>query len=220
MGMYGPRPPRKLRGEKRVRRQFCTFPERVGSAGVREGAYRICWNCGWRPNKDRDSLGEGFGVNSVAFSNVLTGGTATASTEDGSNTADKAVDGSTTTYWLATTTPAYWDYDLGSGNTAIVSKLTIRPYYSSYAAVKNWELLGSMDGSDYRIIDTGQCDDETGSQTFDILNGWPNRYYRLNIVNTWDSGLNPGIYELSLVGGDYYPDVSSGCPFCGSRNYA
>ena len=215
--MYGPTGPRKLRGDKRVLRQACRFPNRMGTAG-REGNYYICWNCGWRANKDRDALGPGSGVSSVAFPNVLTGGTASASTENGSNTADKAVDGSTTTYWEATATPATWTYDLGAGNTAVVTILKIRPYFSTNAAVKDWVLWLSQDGETLEYVDEGQVANSDELQTFEINGCWKARYFHVEITSTW--GGNPAVYEFDMREGLYYPSVSSGCPFCGCRNYA
>ena len=219
MAMYGPTGPRKLRGDKRIQRQPCSFPDRVGEAG-REGGYRVCWNCGFRPNVDRDALGPGSGVTAVAFTDLLTGGTATASSEDGANVADNAIDGSSSTRWAASSSaPGWWQYDLGSGNDANFNYIKITPYYaSSNSAVKDWELYGSADGSKWNFIDDGQLLNTSGERTIEVYNCWKHRYFRFWVLSTWAG--NPSICELEALEGLYYPSVTSGCPFCGCRNYA
>ena len=68
-----------------------------------------------------DALAQAAYVTNDGYTtNVLTGGTASASTTyDGSRTPSKALDGDTATQWTPNNSafPQYWQYDLGSGVT-------------------------------------------------------------------------------------------------------
>lgn len=92
---------------------------------------------------------------------LMTGGTASASTTHTTYTADKAFT-SSTDYWYSSSTsiaPPHWvKYDLGSGNTATPRFLKMTPYSPAYAGGSNpyfptdCELQGSDDDSTWTTL--------------------------------------------------------------------
>ena len=99
-------------------------------------------------------------------SNFLTGGTASASSyENASYLPSYAVDFNLATAWASTwqaSFPQYWLYDLGSGTTRSVDKISFTPVANSNGVfMKTWELYGSNDNSSYTFIASSSISNTT-----------------------------------------------------------
>ena len=137
---------------------------------------------------------------------LCTGGAATASSANGSNTPSNGFDDSTSTKWQAslTATPQWLKYQLSVE--AAVSKLRLRPDYSAIGVVlliKNFKLYGSNDDSAWDLLLT----DATSSNSdqwfeFAFFNATDYRYYKLEIIDHWHtpfSGYFTGVKEMEMM---------------------
>jgi hypothetical protein len=107
--------------------------------------------------------------------------TVTASSyQDSSRVPAKAFDGDTDTYWLATSSSNEWlKFDYG-GTKRTVTKLRIYLDSTDDLQVKNFQLQGSDDGSQWTTLATGRTTlGAYGWQEWDVPSPRQYRYYRL-----------------------------------------
>ncbi len=130
---------------------------------------------------------------------VLTGGTASASTDRGGTTyaASKAVDGDAGTRWATTdyAVPGWWQYDLGSGVTKQVSRVGF--YLASTERTYNFTTQGSNDGTSWTTLYTGVGADNTSWQYFEFANSTGYRYWRIAISTVY-AGVVCSITEIAM----------------------
>ncbi|MFZ2882198.1 MAG: discoidin domain-containing protein, partial [Candidatus Moraniibacteriota bacterium] len=134
---------------------------------------------------------EVYEKNNPAFglTNLLTGGTTSASSTFPGFTPDMAVDGSTSagsTWYTNIGPPAWWQYDFGEGNEQVLSKFEI---LSSTTELKDFKIQASNNGVDFVDLYIGQYGSSGTFETFEFVNANLYRYYR--------------IYVLSINGGSY-----------------
>jgi hypothetical protein len=128
-------------------------------------------------------------------SDILTGGTATASDYFGSQTPNLAVDNNEATYWWTSLAPSqWWKYDLGAGVTKTVTKLRMKSYSER---AKDFTLAGSNNDAAWTDIYTGQHTNDDNWQDFTFANTTAYRYYRITFSSVWSS--TPGIYEIEMI---------------------
>ena len=144
-------------------------------------------------------------VASVAYGpDILTGGTASADSEEVGSEADKACnnDGGTTRWNTPNVVyPHWWKYDLGAAVTKTVRKLRIWPRAAPDAFLKNFTLHGSNNNSDWTLIYTGLKANTGVWEDFTFANGTAYRYYKINITDNWDAA-NPNycqVYEFEMM---------------------
>ncbi|SPK73723.1 conserved protein of unknown function [Cupriavidus taiwanensis] len=125
----------------------------------------------WRINVSADNGGANLSIGDLslyvagAASHASTGGTPSASTVNGSQTADKGFDETSSTYWQATTSTGWLRYQYASAVDIAIYGVT-----SSNQAVnqapKAWTLEWSDDGSAWTVADTvvGQTNWSTQTQ--------------------------------------------------------
>jgi len=132
---------------------------------------------------------------------ILTGGTATASTEAAPSYYDHyAVDDNDSTGWLSINsaegkvpgTPQWWKYDLGEGNEAIVSKIRIEsnPYSYLYPPT-DFLIQGSNNDSDWDTLETVSGISSWAVSTWkewEFTNTTAYRYYRIYITDGLGTG--------------------------------
>lgn len=144
------------------------------------GAHRY-----WRINVTATPFGGWVIVDEMELRSAVSGadqtgsGTATASTTNGSDTADKAFDDLPTTsfsYWrsLNTSFPEWLQYDFGAGNEIQIVEYTIRAATSSQTrAPSSFTFEYSDDGTNWTVVDTQSglswASDET--KTFAVATG-------------------------------------------------
>jgi hypothetical protein len=134
-------------------------------------------------------------------SNILTGSTPTASSDQGASyNAAKAIDGNTATWWNALGWAPQWiKFDLGAGVTKIPTKYTIYAIASAGYNPKSWTFDGSNDNSNWTTMDTQTniSNWATSSyRTFTFSNTTAYRYLRLYI--TLEQGANyVAIFEMT-----------------------
>ena len=128
-------------------------------------------------------------------SDVITGGTVSCDTQyDGTTYAcTNSVDRNESTFWMTTKTanPHWWKYDLGSGVSKSIDKLSIMVRNDgSGAQLKDFTFQGSNDGTSWTTIGTSQAADlATGYQDFTYTNPNSYRYYTATSTgNTWNTG--------------------------------
>jgi len=122
----------------------------------------------------------------VYGSDILTGGTASASSEyGGTYSVDYACDNNETTRWSTTETacPHWWKYDLGAEVTKIVQKVRIKTYDGQ---VKDFKLQGSNNDSDWDDLHTGQHADDSNWEDYVFSNSTAYRYYRIYITTSFN----------------------------------
>lgn len=143
------------------------------------------------------------------LSDFLTGGTASAVSVNGTQTAAKAFDNDTATFWQSDasgTYPKWLKYDLGSGVTKIAAQYTIHASNIVGHPV-SWTFEGSNDDSAWTTLDT-QTGQEWSSKTTQTYNSFTNtngyRYYKL-AINSIHSGNNATVYEMEAMESDTPP---------------
>lgn len=137
---------------------------------------------------------------------LCTGGTATASSTNGSNTPANGFDDDTGTKWQAslTSSPQWLKYQLSTASA--VSKLRLRPDYSAIGSVlliKNFKLYGSNNDSAWDLLLT----DATSSNSdqwfeYEFANEAQYLYYKLEIIDHWYtpfSGYFTGVKEMEMM---------------------
>ena len=140
--------------------------------------------------------------------NFATNGTATTSSQNLPNEgAAKAFDGNTGTKWYNTGTPppGWLQYNFGAG----VQRTMVQYAITSANDVqqrdpKDWQLLGSNDGSTWTALDTRTNQTFASrnlTQSYNTTNTSAYQYYRLNILtNFGGSGYGLQLSELALLG--------------------
>jgi len=114
----------------------------------------------------------------------FTGGTASASTAFGANTAAQGVDNNNSTYWQADEAgsgdPSTWKYDLGSGNGVALVKYSMRARATGGRWPTDWTFEGSNNDSSWTTLDTKSSETFTNGQRreFTFTNTTSYRYYR------------------------------------------
>ena len=146
--------------------------------------------------------------NAVYGSNVITGGTPTADSElNSSRAATKAVDGDTVTLWTSTNTafPHWWKYDLGSGVTKVITKISIETNEISvipigppdvYTTIKDFTFKGSNDNSNWDTLYTGVVVGAYGMQDYTFTNTTAYRYFLVNITSNYRGDSYAGFFEI------------------------
>jgi len=133
-------------------------------------------------------------VPAYGVTNLFTGGTPSVSSINSGNAA-RVVDGFTATDWLSNGAPAWFKYDLGSGNDAAISKLRIYPRNDGgNRNIKNYEIYGSTNNSDWDLLHSDTFPNGAASwEDIEFSNSTSYRYIRLDILNTYTN--YPGINE-------------------------
>lgn len=137
---------------------------------------------------------------------VLTGGTASADVADTGYEASKAVDGTATASarWMTTDTalPHWWQYDLGSSNEKVVTKLRINLYWdASGQGFKDFSIQGSQNLVDWTSVYTGQAVEGANEawHEFNFINDTAYRYYRINITGSYRGDGLVQINEVEMM---------------------
>lgn len=115
----------------------------------------------WRLNVSAINGGANLSVAELGLyvaggaSSAATGGTPSASTSNGAQTADKAFDANTSTYWQATTTSGQLQYQFASAVDITSYQVSARNDANQPTlAPKTWTLQYSDDGSAWTTVDT------------------------------------------------------------------
>jgi hypothetical protein len=124
---------------------------------------------------------------------VFIGGIASASSTYSSWVPSQVVDGNTSTNWYAySDEDEWWQYDLGAGNETQILKIVLYPVWNR---LKDFNFLGSNNGTDWTILLEGVC--SSNPSTFEFENSTKYRYYRLHIINDlYTETAYTGIKEL------------------------
>ncbi|WP_184847272.1 GH92 family glycosyl hydrolase [Allocatelliglobosispora scoriae] len=128
----------------------------------------------------------------------LTGGTITASAENGTNeNAAKLVDDTSLSKWLAFATTATLSYQFGGGASQVVKQYTLTSADDVPGRdPKNWTLQGSTDGTTWVTLDTRSnldFSDRRQTRAFVVANNTAYSRYRLQIT------ANHGAAETQLA---------------------
>jgi len=122
-------------------------------------------------------------------------------------------DNAGTTFESASSDWPHWvKIDFGSGVTKQIRRTTINPQVPGGGArVKNFQIQGSNNDSDWTTVYTGQVANSSGVQTFSFSNTTSYRYYRLYVTSNWDAGTpnRIGIVEWELIEGIINTEVLS-----------
>jgi hypothetical protein len=139
----------------------------------------------------------------TAMVNLAFSGTSTASFNQGSATegSAKAFDTDPGSKWYGYNAPTGWlQYDFGSSNAQVVKRYTINVADVATRDPKNWNFLGSQDGSTWTTLDSQSNQAfsvRMQIKTYNIANTTAYRYYRLDVTaNNGATGL--AISELGL----------------------
>ena len=122
------------------------------------------------------------------YTGDLTGsGTASASSEYGSEVAANAFDDNTGTDWGANDPIPQWlKYDFGSSNEKTIQRYPIRTYVNDFRLPDDWTFEGSNNDSTWTTLDTrtnaGLADSTW--YTYDFSNSTAYRYYRIYITGS------------------------------------
>jgi hypothetical protein len=135
-------------------------------------------------------------------SDILTGSTATSSTDQGAAyDASKAIDGNVVTFWNSYGFPPQWiEFDLGSGVTKVPAKYTIYGIAGADYNPKSWTFEGSNDNSNWTTLDTQtNIANWTTStyKTFTFANATGYRYLRLYVTAQQQNVTYPAIFEMT-----------------------
>lgn len=149
-------------------------------------------------------FGLGFHYAQADYSADITGsGSCTSDTYYGGGyECDKAFDDNTGTAWSSTLTayPHWIRYDLGGGNAADVTKLTLKMTVDGSNTTKSFELTGSNDDAIFDSVYTGQlAENNTDVQVFTFSNGTAYRYYKLNFTDAWGATNGTNIVEMEMM---------------------
>lgn len=112
----------------------------------------------WRLNVTANNGGAALAIAEIAMftagaaSTATTGGTPSASTTSGAQTASLAFDGSTSTYWQATTTTGTIQYQFASA--VDITSYTVTNNTTPSNAPNAWTFEYSDDGSSWTVADT------------------------------------------------------------------
>lgn len=146
-------------------------------------------------NEIYNSADDYYSPYSSSATDILTGGTASASGYFDVQYPSLAVDNNDGTFWSVNAAPPqWWKYNLGSGVTKTVTKLRLRPYGS---LVKDFVLAGSNNDSDWTDIYTGQHANDNAWEEYNFSNSTAYRYYRITISTAWGSIV--AIHEIEMM---------------------
>ncbi len=171
---------------------------------VQIGTYPVdvIYGTGFGDEGASSAVGEFLGVKYTA--DIATSGSASASNyTNASYIPSYAFDDNNVTSWLVSTTTTSWlQYDLGSGNEAIVYEYSIRDGYDVTANPKDWTFQGSLDGNTWVTLDTRNAqmnwlDNEKRNYT-GFTNNTAYRYYRINITVNNGNASYTTIGEMEL----------------------
>lgn len=127
--------------------------------------------------------------------------TASASSENGTNVAAKAVDGDIATRWEAAAgdTNAYYEVDFGEGNEYAIEKLRVKMLSGNNmnGSIKNFRWRGT-NGVTWNTLYSGSMANNGNWQEFVFLNVTLFRKYRLEVIDQWNATYSPGIWELQM----------------------
>jgi hypothetical protein len=138
-------------------------------------------------------------------SDVLTGGTASASSVYGSYYADYAFDNNAGSFWNADGTgqPFWLKYDLGSGVTKIVNRYTVQSRPANEFYPIDFKLQGSNNDSGWTDLDTQTGQSFTAGEKKTYTLATPNttayRYYRLYVTTSADGNTYCAIAEVEMM---------------------
>lgn len=139
------------------------------------------------------SAGEYSGL---SITDICTGGTASASSQQVGYEADKAFDNNNSTSWSATTVPAQLKYDFGLQTQ--VSGYAVQEGTFSYDPGTAWTFEGSNDNSAWTTLDTrsGLTWSAQEKKTFTLSAIASYRYYRLNVSAATGGVVQAGEMEI------------------------
>jgi hypothetical protein len=135
---------------------------------------------------------------------LLTGGTASASSENGpTEGAAQAFDNDSCTKWLAFAPSAWLEYAAPAGQSSVVAQYSITSANDDYGRdPRDWQLLASTDGVNWTVLDTQTAQAFAGRETtntYSLINTAAYSYYRLTITAN-DGGGYTQLADLSLWG--------------------
>ena len=144
-------------------------------------------------------------------SNFLTGGTASASSEQ-YGVASNLVDNNITSYWYTgpQTSMGWWKYDLGTSTTKTIGKLDLWFYAdacpSGHVNIKNFDIQGSNDNVNYYNLGNGTSTDgcagglsPASPETYIFTpSSTAYRYIKLKVNNSWTADVSPYIYNGAM----------------------
>jgi len=153
---------------------------------------------GTSTNEDYDSDLDLYKPSTSADTDILTGGTPSAS-DVTNGAAAQFIDGNLGTFWGSNITTGWWKYDLG----AAVTKTAIK--YRIYGATtytynpKNWTLQGSNNDSDWDTLDTqiNQSWSTDEWKEYEFSNTTAYRYYQIVITEN-NGGAFVVAFELEI----------------------
>ncbi|GMT43063.1 MAG: hypothetical protein IEMM0002_1474 [bacterium] len=130
-------------------------------------------------------------------SDLCTGGTATASSEQSTREASKGFDDDTGSRWQSNAPAAQWiKYQFAQAEP--ISKVRINPYmYAGNASIRNFTIDGSNNDADWTTLYTGEHPDESGWRDFTFSNSTAYLYIKINITTTWNA--NPALFEVEMM---------------------
>ena len=114
----------------------------------------------WRVYINTVAAGQPAQINEIQFRTTpgtalaFSGGTTSASSVSSSYVAANAIDGSTSTYWLSSTTGggSWWQYDYGAGNSINVAEVYL--YDNNTYGISSFDLQYSDDGTNFYTVMT------------------------------------------------------------------
>lgn len=98
-------------------------------------------------------------------------------------TADKALDGSTSTFWMANSSVAWWKYEFLER--LPVSKLSVLATNQGSAQFKDFEVYGSNNDVDWDLLTSGQFPNLNEFYDIEFSNSTPYSLIRINSLTTW-----------------------------------
>jgi hypothetical protein len=153
----------------------------------------------------------------TTLTNVATGGTATANSQNAPNEgAAQAFDGNNNTKWLAFAPTGYLQYQFGGTTAHTVTEYRLTSANDAPARdPKNWTLQGSNDGSGWANLDSRGNQafaNRLQTNTYAVATTGSYRYYRLNVTaNNGSTEAGGGgiiqLAELQLMAGASTPTV-------------
>jgi hypothetical protein len=138
----------------------------------------------------------------MALINVAVGGSANDNANDATN-AGRAFDRNPATQWFHTGVGGWLLYDLGAGNSQVVTRYTVTSSNDKDPRdPKDWQFQGSADGATWTTLDT-KTDQVFANRyevkEFAIATPASYRYYRLNITANNGDATFTDLCELALL---------------------
>jgi hypothetical protein len=137
---------------------------------------------------------------STAFAGLLSGGTATADSSNGTNTPGYAVDGNLTTYWQPSGSfPHWWQYHLASSGTAQALNISVPALTTAAAFTLQASNTGAFSGEQVTLLTASMPISLSGATySWYFGNSTAYLYYRL-VFTTGDSSLE--LEEVNIQNG-------------------